>query len=350
MRRRSRRKNNFLLFLYAALLVILGGTGWFYFTPSGSNLRYMLADTLITTQHRYLAKYLIGQDGLDSRVADYNKEFDAMAQVKDNRPVRLSTHSSNSVDIEQISGSKFKGYIMYVHDPKMIRLVVTNTVGSGEKVLSMVQRTGAIAGVNGGAFDDPNWEGNGFKPAGIVMSGGQILYRDVDMDTPVNVVGVDRNGMMVSGKYKPADLLSMGVQEAVTFQPRFIVNGKGLVKNEADGWGIAPRTCMAQKKDGTIMFIVIDGRQPGYSLGATLYDVQKILLEKGAVIAANLDGGASTVLVKDNNIIDKPAVKNGGRYLPTAFLVFDHPEQVVVKNIWQGIDMSHFDSSNKIRS
>lgn len=328
-------------------LLALGAAGWFYFTPSGSNLRYMLADTLITTQHRYLAKYLIGQSELNRRVANYDKEFDAMAQVKDEHQVNVQSHANNSVEIEPISGNSFKGYIMYVHNPKMVRLVTTDTVGRGEQVLSMVKRTGAIAGVNGGAFDDPNWDGNGFKPAGIVMSGGKILYDDAGMNTPVNVVGIDRNGLMVAGKYKPTQLLQMGVSEAVTFQPRFIVNGKGLVKNEADGWGIAPRTCMAQKKDGTLMFIVIDGRQPGYSIGATLYDVQKILLEKGAVTAANLDGGSSTVLVKGDTVVDRPSSKYGMRYLPTAFLVFDHPNQVQVPNIWQGIDMSHFDSSKK---
>jgi exopolysaccharide biosynthesis protein len=333
----------------SALLVILmlGAGGWFYFTPSGSDLRYMLADTLITSQHRYMAKYLIGQSELDRRVAAYYKEFDAMAQVKDYHKVNLPSHASNSVETESISGNGFKGYMMYVHDPKMVRLVTTNNVGRGEQVLSMAQRTGAIAGVNGGAFDDPNWDGNGFKPAGLVMSGGQILYQDGGMDTPVNVVGIDRKGLMVAGRYKPSELLDMGVSEAVTFQPKFIVNGKGLVRNEADGWGIAPRTCMAQKRDGTLMFIVIDGRQPGYSIGATLYDVQKILLEKGAVTAANLDGGSSTVLVKDDNVVNRPSSKYGMRYLPTAFLVFDHPDQVAVKNIWQGIDMNHFDSSQK---
>jgi exopolysaccharide biosynthesis protein len=343
----KRRKKTFRRLFAGLLFLMLGAAGWFYLTPSGSNLRYMMADTLITSQHRNWAKYLIGQSELQQRVANYFKEFDAMAKVKDNHNINLPSHASTSVEIESISRKNFQGYIMYVHDPKMLRVVTTNNVGRGEQVLSMVQRTGAIAGVNGGAFDDPNWSGNGFKPAGVVMSGGQILYKDVGMETPVNVVGIDRNGLMVAGKYKPSELLDMGVREAVTFQPRFIVNGKGLVRNEADGWGIAPRTCMAQLKDGTIMFIIIDGRQPGYSVGATLYDVQKILLEKGAVTAANLDGGSSTVLVKDNNVMNRPASKYGPRYLPTAFLVFDHPEQIEVKNIWQGIDMNHFDSSKK---
>ncbi|MCS7464622.1 phosphodiester glycosidase family protein [Paenibacillus doosanensis] len=336
--------------MYALIVLLgvgLGGVGWFYLTASGSTLRYMAADTLITTQHRQWAKYLIGQAELDRRVADYEKRFDEMAQVKDQHNIDLAAQASKQVEVEQVEGKSFKGQILYVHDPKMIRVVTTSIVGQGEQILSMVQRTGAIAGVNGGAFDDPNWDGNGFKPAGIVMSGGKLLYSDAGMNDPVNVVGIDRTGLMVAGRYKPSELLDMGVRDAVTFQPKFIVNGKGLIKNEADGWGIAPRTCMAQKQDGTIMFVVIDGRQPGYSIGATLYDVQKLLLERGAVTAANLDGGSSSVLVKDNKVVNKPSSSYGMRYLPTAFLVFADPGKVNVKNIWDGIDMDHFNSSYK---
>ncbi|MCZ8516107.1 phosphodiester glycosidase family protein [Paenibacillus filicis] len=347
-RKPKRRKHR--IFGYIAIMMLLtslGGVLWFYFTESGTNLRYTLADTLITTQHRDYAKYLIGQDQLNRRVDDYLKKFDAMGLEKDNHNIQISPLSNNTVQVEQVTGKKFKGYLMYVHNPKMIRVVTTNIVGQGEQILSMVKRTGALAGVNGGAFDDPNYDGNGFKPAGIVMSGGKLLYSDVGMGDPVNVVGIDRNGVMVAGRYKPSELLRIGVKDAVTFQPRFIVNGKGLVKNEADGWGIAPRTCMAQSKDGTIMFLVIDGRQPGYSIGATLYDAQQLLLEKGAVTAANLDGGSSSVLVKDNQLVNRSSSSYGMRYLPTAFLVFDHPDQVEVPNVWAGIDMNHFNSSVK---
>lgn len=344
------KRRRWRLFLYTAMLMlfaVLGFAGWFYLTPSGTDLRFMLADTLITTQHRDYAKYLIGQAELDRRVDEYMKKFDSMGMEKDNRSISLASKANNSVQVEPISGKKFKGYLMYVHNPHMVRVVTTGIEGQGEQILSMVKRTGAIAGVNGGAFDDPGYDGNGFKPIGIVMSGGKLLYSDSGMEDPVNMVGIDRNGVMVAGRYKPSELLKMGVQDAVSFQPKFIVNGKGLIKNEADGWGIAPRTCMAQTKDGTIIFLVIDGRQPGYSIGATLYDAQQLLLEKGAVTAANLDGGSSSVLVKDNQVVNRPSSSYGMRYLPTAFLVFDNPEKVKVRNIWSGIDMSHFDSSNK---
>ncbi|WP_261305392.1 phosphodiester glycosidase family protein [Paenibacillus andongensis] len=345
---RKQRGWNWILYPFVFIFVVMAtSAAWFYLTASGTAYRYMIADTLITSQHRDLAKYLIGQSELDKRVDDYLNRFNEMGQVKDNHAINLPNKSNKDVEVEAIEGKGYKGHILYVHNPKMIRVVTTSIVGQGEQILDMVKRTGAIAGVNGGAFDDPNWDGNGFKPAGIVMSGGKLLYKDVGMEDPVNVVGIDRNGVMVAGRYKPSELIKMGVNDAVTFQPKFIVNGKGLIKSESDGWGIAPRTSMAQLKDGTILFVVIDGRQPGYSVGATLYDVQKILLEKGAVTAANLDGGSSSVLVKDNQVINRPSSSYGMRYLPTSFLVFDHPERVHQSNIWEGIDMTHFNSSNK---
>ncbi|KIL40089.1 exopolysaccharide biosynthesis protein [Gordoniibacillus kamchatkensis] len=347
-RRPKRRRRRALRFAaLIVLLALLGFVYWFYFTASGTDLRYMLADTLITTQHRDYAKYLIGQDELNRRVDEYFKKFDEMGMEKDDHDVSLGGKTNNSVQVEPVSGKNFKGYLLYVHNPRMLRVVTTSIKGQGEQILSMVKRTGAIAGVNGGAFDDPGYDGNGFKPSGIVMSGGKLLYSDVGMNTPVNMVGIDRNGLMVAGRYKPSELLQMGVTDAVSFQPKFIVNGKGLIKNEADGWGIAPRTCMAQKKDGTIMFLVIDGRQPGYSIGATLYDAQQLLLAKGAVTAANLDGGSSSVLVKDDQVVNRPSSSYGMRYLPTAFLVFDHPDRVKVPNIWSGMDMAHFNSAFK---
>jgi exopolysaccharide biosynthesis protein len=345
------------MFLYTMLVLFFFGmifTVWFYLTESGTKFRYMMADSLITTQHRYLAAYLIGQDELDKRVQAYWKRFDDYGEIKDHHLVSIPTDTNTTnakesdkplVKIEPIEGKNFKGYLLSVSDPKKIRIAVPGKVGKGEKVSSMVQRLGAVAGVNAGGFVDPEWKGNGFQPTGIVMSGGKIFYNDGGMNTPNHIVGIDKNGLMITGKYTPNELLKMGVQEAVTFAPRFIVNGQGLIKNQADGWGIAPRTCMAQKEDGTIMFAIIDGRQPGYSIGATLYDIQEIFLKHGAVTAANLDGGSSTVLVHDNKIVNRPSSEYGERYLPTAWLVFNDPKNADIRNIWEGLDISKIDPS-----
>ncbi|MGG1600410.1 phosphodiester glycosidase family protein [Paenibacillus naphthalenovorans] len=356
----------FVLFIFGLFFLL-----WFFLTESGTNLRYLMADTLITTQHRHWAKYIIGNDELEKRVHRYWSQFDTYSEVQDQGLVHVDGTSTSTIEkqskppieIEDIQGTNFKGKLLIVHDPTMLRIAVPGKAGKGEKVSDMVQRLDALAGVNAGGFVDPEWKGNGFQPTGLVMSGGQIFYNDGGMNTPTHIVGIDKEGRMVAGKYSPSELLKMGVQEAVTFAPRFIANGVGLIKSKADGWGIAPRTAMAQKADGTVMFAVIDGRQPGHSIGATLYDIQNIFLERGAVTAANLDGGSSSVLVLGNQgnqdaavsastnkttkavIVNKPSSEYGERYLPTSWLVFKDPKKANIRNIWEGLDPSKIDPS-----
>jgi exopolysaccharide biosynthesis protein len=329
------------------------GAGWFFLTPSGNEYRYMLADSIITTQHREWAKYIIGEKGLKQRVALYVAQFEEMGVEKDTHTIQTPSKGVGSADedeykltsIEEVDGNGYHGYLLTVRDPKKIRLVVPIKRGRGEKVSSMVTRTGAIAGVNAGGFSDPNWRGNGFKPIGLVISQGQVFYNGLGSKTNVQIVGIDRSGKMLAGSYSIQELIDLGISEAVSFSPRIIVNGKGLIPNRKQGWGVAPRTVMGQREDGAILFLMIDGRQPGYSIGATLYDAQEILLEHGAVIAANLDGGSSTVLVDNHgDILNKPSSSSGERYLPTAFLVFDEPETIEVPNIWAGLKPSEIDA------
>jgi exopolysaccharide biosynthesis protein len=354
----KKKKKSVALRLFGALLAMgLGiailGAGWFFLTPSGKDIRYMLADSIITSQHREWAKYLIGEKALRERVAAYTAKFDAMGVERDTHTISSGT-SGGAADagkltsVEEVDGTGYHGFLLTVKDPKKVKLIVTSTMGRGERVSSMVKRTGAIAGVNAGGFSDPNWKGNGFKPIGLVISGGKIYYNGLGSKNSVQIVGIDKNGKMLAGKYSIDELMNLGISEAVSFSPRIIVNGKGLIPNRQEGWGIAPRTVMGQRDDGALLFLTIDGRQPGYSVGATLYDAQEILLKHGAVIAANLDGGSSTVLVNEKGEdVNKPSSSYGERYLPTAFLVFDNPGSVSNPNIWAGLKPSEIDASKK---
>jgi exopolysaccharide biosynthesis protein len=356
--KKRRKRGFFFLFSRFLITMMLIGTAaliWLFFTPSGNNMRYLMADTLITTQHRHWAKYIIGQAELDKRVAAYQARFEQMGTEKDTHTIDLSNTDKEDtqvekplIEIEEVSGNGYHGYVMTVNDPTKIRLGVPAKRGKGEKVSSMVERTGALAGVNGGGFADPNWKGNGFKPIGVVISQGKLYYNGISSGAATQIVGLDKQGKMIAGKYTLEELDKLGIQEAVTFQPRIIVNGKGQIRSQKEGWGIAPRTAMGQREDGAILFVVIDGRQPGYSIGASLYDVQQIMLEHGAVIAANLDGGSSTVLVKEGgDIVNKPSSEYGERYLPTAFLVFDDPSKVNIPNIWEGLRPQDIDPGKK---
>ncbi|MPM67629.1 hypothetical protein SDC9_114553 [bioreactor metagenome] len=66
--------------------------------------------------------------------------------------------------------------------------------------------------------------------------------------------------------------------------------------------------------------LVIDGRQAN-SVGANYEDIMRIMLEYGAVNAANLDGGQSSMMIYDSKIITTPASLYKPRKIATTFLV-----------------------------
>ncbi|WP_302618805.1 phosphodiester glycosidase family protein [uncultured Oscillibacter sp.] len=73
-----------------------------------------------------------------------------------------------------------------------------------------------------------------------------------------------------------------------------------LVENGAVASGLptgaAPRTAVGQRYDGSLVFYTIDGRKSGHSIGATMDQVARRLIELGCVTALGLDGGGSTTL------------------------------------------------------
>lgn len=120
------------------------------------------------------------------------------------------------------------------------------------------------------------------------------------------------------GKYTLDEIKNLDIKEAVSFGPALVVNGKPMIKSGDGGWGIAPRTAIGQKADGTVIFLVIDGRAIS-SVGATLKDVQNIMLDYGAVNATNLDGGSSTTMYYKGKVINNPSNPLGERMVPTIF-------------------------------
>ena len=86
------------------------------------------------------------------------------------------------------------------------------------------------------------------------------------------------------------------------------------------GGGLNPRTAIGQRADGAVLLLVIDGRQ-SHSLGATYKDCQQVMLDYGAVNAANLDGGSSTLMIYEGEHVNMCATLYGSRDMPTSFLV-----------------------------
>ena len=186
----------------------------------------------------------------------------------------------------------------------------------------IAERVGAVAAINAGGFYDANGTGTGRQPYGFILHDGKyLLGQDASDEEENEFVGFTKDGNLIVGNYSKAELKEKDVVEGISFGPALIVNGEKMITHGDGGWGVGPRTAIGQRKDGTVLFLVIDGRQPGYSVGATLRDIQNIMYEEGAVIAANLDGGSSSTLYYNGKVINKPADLLGERMIPTAFVV-----------------------------
>jgi exopolysaccharide biosynthesis protein len=101
------------------------------------------------------------------------------------------------------------------------------------------------------------------------------------------------------------------------------VTGSGIIVQDGvnvgaqtpygDGADPNPRTSMGLSQNGRFLYIVvIDGRQPGYSIGTKSVETAALMLAFGAYTAINLDGGGSTDLVEDDGhggatIVNRPS-------------------------------------------
>lgn len=82
-----------------------------------------------------------------------------------------------------------------------------------------------------------------------------------------------------------------------------------------------PRTAIATLGDGHVLLLVVDGRQPALSIGMSLDELARFLVELGAVEAINMDGGGSTTMVVQGSIVNRPSELTGERPVSDAILV-----------------------------
>lgn len=302
---------NLILFLVLAPFLIFYG-------PFNS-LKLFTLRTILTSRHPQVAEFFLSKEQIN-RITQGNSEFRITVEPIIFSKQKVIEDKDNDIRIEEISSRNFKGKIMLVKNPGQINVAVTSELGSaGQRLTDLIRNNNAIAGVNGGGFYDPNAQGNGAFPDGITVSKGTIIHNNYGTKS-ANLIGFNSSGTLILENMSADEIAPKGIRSAVTFHPNLILNGEPQIQGDG-GWGIAPRTGVGQKADGTVIFVVIDGRQAGWSMGATLRDLMNVFIEYGAVNAANLDGGSSTEMVYKDQIINKLWNIYGERYIPTAFVV-----------------------------
>ena len=223
----------------------------------------------------------------------------------------------------EIEGKGYTGHLVVVYDPSKISVCTTKYLGTkGQYLVDMAAENDAVVAINGGGFIDPNYNSLGGVPQGIVIKDGKIISNRTYKKTG-GIIGFTEDNKLVLGKMTAKEALNKGVRDAVTFGPFLIVNGKPSFIKGNGGWGTAPRSAIGQRKDGIVLFLVIDGRMVGRP-GADMVDLTEIMQNYGAYNAANLDGGTSCGLVVNGELINDPVNGSGKhktRMIATGFIV-----------------------------
>jgi hypothetical protein len=108
-----------------------------------------------------------------------------------------------------------------------------------------------------------------------------------------------------------------GVVDAIGGGPILVRDGKPVFRHfelfSTQQLARNPRTAVAQRADGRILLVVIDGRQPGYSVGMTNWELAQTLVRLGAVWGAGLDAGGSSTMAFDGTLLNRPSDPGGER-------------------------------------
>ena len=238
-------------------------------------------------------------------------EYDEAILTKDNDDYKLLN----------ITVGGYKAYLAAIYDPSKVQLIHSKTFNTGtgqEKIKDMCARSGGLVCINGGMFVD-NGVGSDI-PMGYLIKNGKVLWRD--NYNSASLIGFTNDNKLLLINATAEEAIKKGMRDALEFGPFLIVNGKRIDNNDAvGGFRRAARVAIAQRKDGIVLFLVTEGN---HSSGPTMGDITDTLLNYGAYNAANLDGGASSQLAINGELINNP--KNiygqtvvGGRSVVSGF-------------------------------
>ena len=303
--------------------------------PILSEMKDIWIETAMSTgDHQWLAtkffpKYVI-DEVMDKRVdryeeigvtssEDFVKEEEVNFSDTDEYGNKILVNDiEQGIKIVEVKSNTYAGQLVFIDDPSRVYVGHTEKKGViGKLILDYLKDEECIVGINANGFSDPNGKGKGGDIIGYSISKGEV-WGSGDFSY-YTTVGFDIENRLVVGQLN--DYKKYNLRDAIQYMPALIVDGKILTKCTA-GWGMQPRTIVAQRSDGVVMFLVVDGRKPGYSIGITMQEAAELLLSYGAVTAGACDGGSSSVLAYNGKIINKPSTPmTTGRYLPNALLV-----------------------------
>ncbi|MBQ9181660.1 MAG: phosphodiester glycosidase family protein [Bacilli bacterium] len=345
--KKKRSKLCIVLWIFVILGVIGSSTVLTLLYGPYDKFRNWLVTTAMTTMsHRYLATWFYGEDEINkilsnNRVIESGEstntdlikfvDYDSSNVIYKNKyekELLTKDKDNNLYKLININEGSLRGYLVAIYDPSKVKIGVSKNLGSsGQMLTTIAKNNNAVIAMNASGFIDPEYNSNGGQPHGLVIKDGRVVSNNVAAPVGGGIIGFDKDNKLILGKISKDEALNRGIRDAIEFGPFLIVNGTPSFIRGNGGWGSAPRSAIAQRQDGIVLFLVMDGRDyKSGVLGADMVDMTEILQRYGAYNAANLDGGTSSGLVINNELINKPVNALGQsltRAIPDAWIVVE---------------------------
>ena len=265
-----------LLTIILILFIVGGSSGLFLLYGPWHGFRDWLITTAMTTlNHQWLATMfysdetiaeVLGNNTVIESGEDTNTDeveivsnLNTTQYANEYEKAILQKDAGNDLyKVIEISGKGYTGHLVAVYDPSKISVCTTKYLGKkGEYIVDMAKENNAVVAINGGGFVDPNYNSLGGVPQGTVIKNGKIVSTRTFKKTG-GIIGFTKDNKLILARMTANEAIKNGVRDAVSFGPFLIVNGKASFIKGNGGWGEAPRTAIGQRKDGIVLFLVID--------------------------------------------------------------------------------------------
>ena len=297
---------------------------------------FWITTAMETGDHQYFANIFYSEDTIKKIMSEnYMDEIDEDTDVSsinvgdvEKITAYTSTYEKEILEHEEdelykLIEFKYDGFdchMVVIYDPTRIEVGYNKKLNNGRILSEILKDNDAILGINGGGY---SWN-NGY-PSGLVVHDGKIVYSS--STSKYTTAAINEDGVLIVGRLSASDVKKNNIKEAVSFGPALIVNGKAANFRGTGGSGVNPRTVIAQRKDGIVLFLVVNGYGNKLSWkgrgGVYVTDLIKILQRYDVYNAANMDGGSSTTLVINNELINDPCEpqKDGQDFIRTAWML-----------------------------
>lgn len=324
-----------LIFLEVAFIMLLYG-------PYSGFRNWLVTTAMSTMSHQYLCQWFYSDEDIEEiQSHNFVDEVDEstntdlidtesggkVSALKDDGMTEGVVAETDDYTLIRLKVNGQQAYLACVYDPSKVVVAYTDRLGvAGRYVTKMAEQKGALLGINGAGFYDPGANSAGATPGGLTIAGGKVVTdNSFHGYTGGGLIGFDNNNVLHLIKDISAnEALDMGIRDAVSWGPFLVVNGKASYVSGNGGWGLAARTAIGQKADGTVLLLVVDSNS-SRSKGASMADLAEIMVNYGAVNAANLDGGTSSVMVMPSSdaLAVNPSAKTDG--YSSAYRIINDP-------------------------